>query len=136
MKVFFDNCTSPVLASTLGGFLDHLGHSATHIKDAKCGRSATDIEWIEMLANDNSVWIVITGDTRIRKNKPERTAFRQSGLIGFVLSPAYQKTPMNKVASYLLWRWPDIERLTGIVGGGSLHELPMNFKGKIKQMPL
>jgi hypothetical protein len=42
-----------------------------------------------MLAErDDGPWIIITGDGRILKNKPERTALRQAGLSGFVLSPA------------------------------------------------
>jgi len=120
----------------MNGYVTHLGHSAVHIMDAPCGRNAKDVEWIEMLSSDPSVWVVITGDTRIRKNKPERIAFRQSNLIGFVLSSAYQKTPMNQVASFLLWRWPDIESLARIVGRGALHELPISRTSAIKQLPL
>jgi hypothetical protein len=136
VKLFFDNCTSPILASTLDGFIRHYGHAAFHIGDLPCGRHATDVEWIEMLRRDEAVWIVITGDDRIRKNKAERAAFRRAGLRGFVLSPAYQKTPQNQCASFLLWRWPEMESLMRIVGGAALYELPMNRTARMIQLPL
>lgn len=139
MKIFFDNCTSPVLATTLDGFVAHRGHSAHHIStltDLPRGRSSSDIEWIDALGRDRLVWMVITGDGRIAKNKAERAAFRASGLVGFVLAPAYQKTPMNKVASFLLWRWPEMEQLFGIVTGPALFELPMHRNAGVKQLPL
>jgi hypothetical protein len=136
VKVFFDNCTSPVLAATLDGFIRHKGHSARHIMDLPCGRHATDLEWIEMLAKERRTWMVVTGDDRIQRNKAERTAYRTAELSGFVLARAYQKTPMHKVASFLLWRWPEMEQLFGLVGGAALYELPMNRSRKIKPLPL
>jgi hypothetical protein len=114
VKFFFDNCTTPVLASTLNGFVAHLGHSAHHIADfidLPRGRHTEDIEWIELLSKDKQVWMVVTGDGRILRNKPERAAFRAAGLSGFVLAPAYQKTPVHQIASFLLWRWPEMEQL-------------------------
>jgi len=87
-----------------------------------------------MLGEDNEHWIVITGDFRIYRNKAQRAAFRASGLSGFVLAPAYQKTPVYQQASILLWRWPDMEQLMSLTRG--LYELPINRSSKIKQLPL
>jgi hypothetical protein len=137
VNIFFDNCTSPTHAATLDGFVSHLGHRAFHISNLPCGRHASDLDWIKMLAERNDgPWIIITGDGRIVKNKPERTALRQAGLSGFVLSPAYQKTPINQVASILVWRWPEMEQLLGLVAGPALYELPINRTSKPKQLPL
>jgi hypothetical protein len=137
VKILFDNCTSPILASTLNGFVSARDHVAIHIRDAPCGRDATDEQWIAMLGADQiQRWIVVTGDGRLSRNKPERVAFRSAGLFGFVLAPAYQKTPLHQVASFLLWRWPEMEQLVGLVGGAALYELPMNRSGKLKQIPL
>ena len=136
MKIFFDNCTSPALADSLAGFIRHRGHEAHHIKDLPCGRDASDIDWMRFLASDGPDWIVVTGDGRIIKNRGERAAFRSADLRGFVLAPAYQKTPLNQQASFLLWRWPDIEQLMSIVGGVALYELPMSRTSKIKSLPL
>jgi hypothetical protein len=137
VKVFFDNCTAPVLAATLHGFISSSGHAAKHIKDLPCGRDARDEEWIAMLAAEPSErWIVVTGDARINKNRAERAAFRAAGLFGFVLAPAYQKTPMHQVASLLLWRWPEMEKLVELVGGAALYELPIHRSAKIRQLPV
>lgn len=136
MKIFFDNCTSPVLASTLNGFVQNSGHSAHHISTLPCGRHAKDVVWMDMLGNSREVWLVITGDGRIQKNRAERLAFRQAKLIGFVLAPAYQRTPINQQASILIWRWPEIEAFVTQLGGGSLFELPISKSGKFKPMPL
>ncbi len=135
MKVFFDNCTS-VLAATLNGFIQHLRHGAFHIKELPCGRHAADVEWIEMLAADSAVWVVVTGDNRILKNPAERAAFQSAGLRGFVLSPAYQRTPLHQCASFLLWRWPEMEQILNLVGGAALYELPMNRSSRMRQLPL
>lgn len=136
MKVFFDNCTSPVLAAALDGFIRNEGHSAHHIKDLRCGRDAEDADWIAMLAQERGVWMVITGDDRIRKNSATRAAYRAAELNGFVLARAYQKMPMHKVASIILWRWPEMEQLFRLVGGAALYELPINRSAKIKPLPL
>ena len=136
MNLFFDNCTSPVLASTLDGYVAHLGHSASHIRNLPCGPAADDLTWIDMLGTSKEDWIVITGDGRIERNKAERAAFRQAMLKGIVLAPAYQKTPLHQTASILVWRWPDIEKLLLSVAAPALFELPINRTARFKQLPL
>lgn len=136
MKFFFDNCTSPVLATTIHDFVQNFGHSAHHIADLPCGRHAPDSEWMAMLSSDANSWVIITGDDRIRRNRAERMAFRSAELRGFVLKPAYQKTPMHQCASFLLWRWKEVEQLMQLVGGAALYELPMSRTSKLRQLPL
>jgi hypothetical protein len=70
------------------------------------------------------------------KNKAERAAYRSARLSGFVLAPAHQKTPMHQTASFMLWRWPEMEQLFVLVGGAALYELPMSRSSKIKPLPL
>ena len=89
-----------------------------------------------MLAREQHIWMVVTGDDRIRKNKAERAAYRSAELSGFVLAAAYQKTPIHQVASFLLWRWPEMEQLFTLVGGAALYELPMSRSSKIEPLPL
>ena len=120
----------------MDGFVRHRGHEARHIRDLACGRDASDLDWIRFLTENGADWIVVTGDGRIARNKAERAAFREAGLRGFVLAPAYQKTPINQQASFLIWRWPDIEQLLAIVGGAALYTLPMARGSKIELLPL
>lgn len=138
MKVFFDNCTSHVLASTLHGYVDHLGHAAVHIKDLQGlpdGRRSTDLQWIALLRSQGD-WIFVTGDMRVLKNRPERDALRSAGLHGFVLAPAYQRTPMHQLAATLVWKWPEIEAVTRLVATPSMHQIPVGRSSKLRALPL
>ena len=139
MKVFFDNCTAPVFAHTLDGFIRHQGHSAHHIseiEDLPRGRDSADLEWIDFLKQSNNVWIFVTGDHRVVKNPGERAALRKSGLHGFALAPAYQKTPFNQVAAMLVWRWPEILQVTELLSPPTMYEIRIGMGTKMRQMPL
>jgi hypothetical protein len=139
VKVLFDNCTAPLFASTLHGFISHYGHEAVHIRDVvdlPNGRHSTDVEWIEYLRASPEVWTFVSGDGRILKNPAERAALRSAGLHGFVLAPGYQKTPLNQVAAVLLWHWPEMIRLTEILAAPSMHEVPMKRITKLRSLPL
>ena len=137
MKILFDNCTSPILASTLNGFISARDHVAIHIRDAPCGRDATDEQWIAMLGSEQiKRWVVVTGDGRLSRNKPERVAFRSAGLFGFVLAPAYQKTPLHQVGVVP----PLAVAGEGAVGGVSWRSGTLRVTdesvGKLRQLPL
>ena len=102
--------------------------STVHIRDLAGlpnGRNSKDVEWIEYLRRSNDHWIFISGDSRILKNPAELAALRSAGLHGFVLAPAYQKTPLHQVASLLVWRWPEIVQITKLIQPPSVHEIPI-----------
>jgi hypothetical protein len=137
--VLFDNCTPPRFASTLHGFIQHEDHAAFHIKDVlglPGGRHAADVDWIEFLRKSNDQWMFISGDSRVLKNPAERAALRSAGLHGFILAPAYQKTPMYQVASLLLWRWPEMLQVTKLLAPPSMHEIPINRTARLRVLPL
>ena len=136
MRIFFDNCTSHVLAATLNGYVGHLGHDAVHIRDLPCGPHATDLEWMSFLNESGADWLVYTADLRIQKNRAERQAFRQAGLKGIVLAPGYQKHKLYQQASLLLWRWPDVEHTIRRFQPPFLFELPANRNGGLRSLPL
>jgi len=135
----FDNCTSPVLASTVDGFISYFGHHAYHIKDVPGlagGRHSTDLEWIRHLEKHEQVWIFVSGDGRIVRNSAERAALRSARLHGFILAAAYQKTPLNQVAAMLVWKWPEVEAVTRLVAAPSMHEIPIGRNRKLRALPL
>jgi hypothetical protein len=139
LKVFLDNCLSPTLAKTLDGYISHLGHGAFHLQDIPQlpnGRRSTDFEWIDFLRQSKDQWIFLSGDSRILKNAAERAALRSAGLHRFILAPAYQKTPLNQQAATLVWKWPDIEKVTSVVSAPAMHEIPINKNTKLRQIPL
>ena len=137
MKVLFDSCTAPVLASTLHGFVHHFDHAAVHIDSViglPNGRHSKDLEWIDFLRRSNDEWIFISGDGRILRNRAELAALRSAGLHGFVLAPAYQKTPLNQVASLLVWRWPEIVQITKLIQPPSVHEIPIKKTTRMRAL--
>jgi hypothetical protein len=139
VNVFFDNCTSPVFASTVNGFIEHEGHAAFHIRDVKGlpnGRHSADVEWIDFLRKSNDEWIFVSGDARVLKNTAERAALRASGLHGFILAPAYQKTPIHQTASILVWRWPEVAQIVKLLQPPSMHEIPINRSTKLRPLPI
>lgn len=133
MNVLFDNCTSPVMASTLHGFIDHDGHRAVHIRRLPL-KNPTDVEWIEHIASTGDEWLVITGDQRIRKNKAEALAFRRARLRGVVLAAAYQRTPMNRCCAVLIDQWPRLLDTIRRFDPPFMLELSINFRGNFRQL--
>jgi hypothetical protein len=139
VRVFFDNCTAPVFADTLHAFIKVGGHSAHHIGSVPGlpdGRATKDVDWIEFLRRSSDQWIFITGDGRVQRNRAERTALRNAGLHGFVLAPAYQKTPLNQVAAVLIWKWPELVKVTELLSPPTMHEIPIRIGSKLRQLPL
>ncbi len=139
MKVFFDNCLPPVFATTLDGFIRHRGHAAHHISAISGlpkGRHSTDIEWIAHLKEAQEFWIFVSGDGRMLKNRAERAALREAGLFGFILAPAFQKTPLHQAVATLVWRWPDIEAVTQLFEPPAIQEIPIQRSSKLITLPL
>ncbi|TXR50320.1 hypothetical protein FVA77_05775 [Phyllobacterium endophyticum] len=139
MKVLFDNCTSPVVASTLNGYIKHFRGAAFHIMDVPGlpkGRHSADIDWIDHLRKASEKWIFVSGDGRVLKNPVERAALRSAGLHGFILAPAYQKTTLNKVAATIVWHWPEIVKITELLAAPSMHEIPIGRMTKLRQLPV
>jgi PIN like domain len=71
LKVFFDNCTSPVFAGSLNALIQPNGHEARHVRfmpEYGLAHDTADVDWITRLSTDPADWIVVTGDQRIRKN--------------------------------------------------------------------
>ena len=139
MNVLFDNCTSPVLATTLDGYIQHLGHRAFHLSHSHelgVDRHAKDEEWITAIHADRRRWIVITGDDRIRRVAVLRSALRHAQIQGFVLAAAYQKTPLHITASLLVRKWPEMEQQMTLAHGPALFEISINQKPGFRPLPL
>lgn len=133
MKIFFDNCTSPVLARTLNGFLENRVGSAHHARDLGLHK-AKDVEWMDYLAKTGDHWLVITGDGRIGKNKLEQLAFRKAKLRGIVLARAYQKTQVCRQAGLIVANWDDLTKTINRLEPPFLFEMSINLNARFKQL--
>ncbi|MCA1552585.1 hypothetical protein I6F36_38345, partial [Bradyrhizobium sp. BRP19] len=59
MKVFFDNCTSPVFAGCLDALIRRDGDEAHHVRfmpEYGFTPDTKDADWIKQLGADNDVW--------------------------------------------------------------------------------
>ena len=139
MKVFFDNCTAPVLATTLNGFISNWGHEACHIRDMtglSKGRSSPDVEWIDFLHRGPERWMFVSADFRVLKNPAERRALRRAGLHGFIMARGFAKMPMHQRAAALILKWPEMLQVTEILAAPTMHEIPVRAGGKLSSLPL
>jgi hypothetical protein len=136
VNAFFDNCTSPTLAATISGFVDHLVQLAIHIRDAAAAglplqRDAEDVEWIAALAADARPWVVVTGDRRLTRNKAEKEAFRRARLSGFLLGSRFTKLAINHQAAILIYRWPELIDTVQRFNPPLLIDVPARFGSKL-----
>ena len=131
MKVLFDNCTSPVMARTLHGFISGEGDEAIHIRELPLDHPS-DLEWMNYIRHEGSDWLVVTGDHRLSRNKAERIAFQRARLKGVVLANAYQKSPMSRRCAALIAQWPRLIETMAQLEPPVLLEISINLSGRFK----
>lgn len=129
MRVLIDENLPPALARALNALFAG-EHEVHHLRD-KFGAGVKDTEWISATSLDGR-WVVISGDTRITRNKAEQMAFRNSRLIGFFLAPSVKRAKLTRQMQRILVLWDDIDALSQRVAGGAMFELPMS--GAIRQL--
>lgn len=130
MKLFFDHNMSPAMARALRELFKG-EHEVTCLAE-KFPRNISDIDWISSLSKEG-LWIVISGDRRITRNRAEYHAFRSSSLIGLFLSQGLYKAPVIKQMERLLALWPAIQTVPATVQGGAMYELPLKST-KLRQL--
>ena len=131
MKFFFDHNLSPYIARAISCLLEPDGSRAVALAD-KFPRAASDEEWISALSRE-SEWVVLTSDYDIVRRAALRATFKASGLIGFVLRPAWQDFAPMEQAWRLIKQWPTITAQCAIAAPGSTYELGIRG-GKIRTL--
>lgn len=123
------------MARTLSGYLSQTSTEVFHARDLGL-HNRSDEEWIAHLAKSGEDWMIFTGDTRIRKNRAEREAYRRARLKGVVLAPAYQKTEMGKCCGVIVAKWDGLLDFTSKIAAPYLVELSINLSPKFRVLPL
>ena len=133
MKFLFDNNLSPNLAKAIGALCEPESVEVVHLRE-RFAENTPDTEWIKALSGEPE-WAVISID-RFKKNRLEKEALRQSGLIVFNLVKGWSKHKYWDQAAQLVRWWPRIMEQTRLVQPGAAFEVPWNFsgKGKFKQI--
>ena len=132
MKFFFDNNISPNLASAINALTVSEDYDVTHLRQ-KFSTNTPDIDWIASLAKEGE-WTIISGDSRISKNKHEREVWRRAGLTTFFLAPGWMNIGFWEQSSKFVRWWPRIVEQTQFVQPGAVFEIPVRYGGgKFKQ---
>lgn len=84
-----------------------------HDEDGRFVQQTSDVEWIGTLARDGEpAWIVISGDGRILKNRAERKALDEAGLLFFCLGKHWPSMAIHEFAWRFIKIWPGIVELS------------------------
>lgn len=132
MKFFFDNNISHFIVGALNCLSEKEGHVVVALRD-KFKQNVDDKTWIKSL-KDEGDWIIISGDTRIKKNPHERAAWLESGLTTFFLSKGWMNISFWVQAQKLVKWWPEIIAQARRIETGNFFEVPINGN-KMKVIP-
>lgn len=133
MRVFLDNNLSPYLARALNALLEPEGDQVVHLTDL-FAPDIPDHEWITALSAAGE-WVVVSGDIRIFRNRPEREAWRRSRLVVFFLAPQWSRARNIEKAWRLLRWWLRIREQAALMAPPAAFELPLAYgNGRLKML--
>ncbi len=127
MRFFFDRCFPIRVARKIGAY--EISHTIRHHDDdSRFEPTTKDVEWITALGRDDPVWIVISGDGRILRNRAERQVLLETALIFFCMARTWLHTPAPEYAWKFVKVWPEVvesaahskARLFEVSGGRAL----------------
>lgn len=109
MKFFFDRCISRRIARMVQEY--DPDHTARHLDDDdRFVPTTPDVEWLSALGAEEIPWIIISGDSRILRNKAERQVLREANLTFFCMSRQWSKMAIAEYAWKFIKVWPEIVR--------------------------
>ncbi len=109
MRFFFDRCVPIPIARMVRAIEEGQHEIRHHDEDERFGPKTTDTEWMTALATDTApLWIVISGDGRILRNKAERKVLEEVGLTFFCLDKPWPNTELYEYAWKFMKVWPKI----------------------------
>jgi len=127
MNFFLDNCISIRYAKALRILQNGQDHNIIHLSEKFDRSSIKDVEWITALAIEGG-WVIVSGDPRITRGKPERKAWHESGLTAFFLGDGWSSRNFWAQAVDIVGWWPKIVQTAkeSIEGNGYL--IPVKSK--------
>lgn len=119
MRFFIDNNLSIKVARALHCLVEP-EHEVVHLR-SKFTADTPDVEWMGGLAAEEG-WIILSGDTNIRRNPHEIEAWKTAGHTMFFLKSGWMHLQGFEQAAKLFHRFPDILKLAEKAprGGGYL----------------
>ena len=113
MTYLFDNDISPKLAK----MLRELGVDAWALREA-FPENTPDTDYLPELGNRG--WVLVTKDRHIRTRPVEAKALAESGVTALFLGPFFGKLTFWAQATWLVNRWPEIEKFASRIDPGTI----------------
>jgi hypothetical protein len=130
VNFFFDNCISFRIAHALDALDDR--NNVVALRD-RFPANIRDIDWIYQLAKEGKKWVIISGDTRVSRNKAEREAWLEAKLTAFFWEPGWENLPhWRKAATMVKW-WPAITDQARRIAAGAGF-LILVRSGRLRQL--
>lgn len=121
---FFDRTFSPKLPRALAALgVDTVAHRDRFEPDT------LDEDWIPVLQSTG--WVIVTGDTRIRKKRAEAIALQVSGLTALFLFPTFSNFTLWPQAAWLVQHWPSIDAFVQQAQQGTLARIERSGAAKV-----
>jgi hypothetical protein len=106
VRFFFDNCISSNYVDALRPLTTVQDVELRHLQQVY-PEGVPDIEWIRALQADGD-WIIVSGDLRITRSRPERAAWMECGFTTFFCDEAWSRASLWPQFLELVRWWPDI----------------------------
>ena len=126
MKIFFDNCISPVYARAMKILAEMQKYPIVHLRE-KFEPDTPDTDWISILAREGD-WIILSSDPRISRGKAEKAIWKESGLTSFFFSDGWQNKSFWKQVEDLVHWWPDVILEARRASPGTGYLIPVKSK--------
>jgi hypothetical protein len=123
LNFLFDNCISPHLAKAIDVLEGDAGNTVIALRD-KFPQTTADVDWIRDLGAESLNWIVISGDTRISRNKHEHEAWLEARLTFFFWAPGWLHLGAWQQAWKLIKWWPTIVDQAAKIAPGAGFMIP------------
>lgn len=121
---FFDRTLSPRLSQALAALgVDAVAHRDLFAPDTE------DEIWLPRLQGTG--YIIVTGDTRIRRKRAEAAALASTGLTTVFLFPQFSNWGIWRQAAWLVTNWPRIDLFVQQAQQGTLARITQSGAAEV-----
>ncbi len=125
MKILLDENLPALLAESVQILARDEPYEVHHVIPW-LGAGTSDVNWIKAVGREGG-WIAITNDHHIRTRPHEIAAWRQHGVIGFVLPKMFNQFPFWTKAAYLIRWWETIVASAAVAQPGDMYFVPAQW---------
>ena len=125
MKLLLDENLPPLLAESIQVLARNETYEVHHVIPW-LGAGTSDVNWIKTAGRDGG-WIAITNDHHISTRPHEIAAWRQNGLIGFVLPKMFNQLTFWAKAAFLTRWWDEIIKAARTAAAGDMYLVPSKW---------